>query len=378
MTSELGEVFDPRRLTGEASLQRVVIAPSPGAPSDIAGRPASEVCSRDALVGLMLDAPGLPAAEPERLADQLGELRSSADDTLREIAGGVLRAYGVRLGALLATLKSPRTLAQQGATAVRRAYLEHWLGMERVWLGGGLLVGDGAGDVLAGAQQLLSRAGMVLDVRVGRTPAVLPLLGAARMVGRQDGRALVVDAGHSSIKAAVAVVEGGALAALELLPPAPAPLPSSPDSAEAALVTALVTFAEAVEITGDGPVVVSVASYLDNGAPVDDERSIYGGLTADSIRHLVAARTGEDMRVVFVHDGSASALGVADPEPSAVVTVGTWLGIGFTPSHRRLLGGDPEPRWRPLSLTSDQGRPSQPKTSSTMRTGTSWPPSNSR
>ena len=378
MTSELGEVFDPRGLTGEASLQRVVIAPWPGAPSDIAGRPASEVCSRDALVGLMLDAPGLPAAEPERLADQLGELRSSADDTLREIAGGVLRAYGVRLGALLATLKSPRTPAEQGATAVRRAYLEHWLGMERVWLGGGLLVGGGAGDVLAGAQQLLSHAGMVLDVRVGRTPAVLPLLGAARMVERQDGRALVVDAGHSSIKAAVAVVEDGALAALELLPPSPAPLPCSPDSAEAALVTALVTYADAVESRGHGPVVVSVASYLEDGAPVDDDRSIYGGITPDRVRDVVAAATGDEILVEFVHDGSASALGIADPLPSAVVTAGTWLGIGFTPSDRRLLGGDPELRWRPSTPTSDQGRRSQAKASSTMRTGTSWPPSNSR
>ncbi|MDQ3640025.1 MAG: hypothetical protein M3450_00820 [Actinomycetota bacterium] len=365
MTSELGEAFDPQRLTGEASLQRVVIASLPGGPTDIAGRPAAEVCSRDALAGLMLDTPGLPAPQPGRLADQLGELRSSAEDTVRELAGGVLRAYGVRLGALLATLMNPDTPAQQGGTPVRRAYLEHWLGIERVWLGGGLLVGHGAGDVLAGAQQLLSCAGIVLDVRIGRSPAVLPLLGAARVLDRHDGRALVADAGHSSIKAAVASVVGGALAALELLPPTPAPLSERRDSVEAALVTALVNHADAVDRTGHGRVVVSVASYLDDGAPVDDDRSIYGGITPDRVRDLVAAATGDDMLVEFVHDGSASALGIADPRPSAVVTVGTWLGIGFTPSNRRLLGGDPEVRRRPSSPTGDQGGPSQPNASST-------------
>lgn len=378
MTSERNEVFDPQRLTGEASLQRVVIASLPGVPADIAGTPASEVCSRDALAGLMLDTPGLPPPEPDRLADQLGELRSSAEGIVRDLAGGLLRAYGVRLGALLATLKDPGTPAQQGWSRARRGYLEHWLGIERVWLGGGLLVGGGAGDIVAGVQQLLSCAGVALDVRVGRCPAVLPLLGAARMVGRQDGRAVVVDAGHSSIKGAVAVVNGGALAALELLPPAPAPLSGSRDSVEAALVTALVTFADAVESTRLARVVVSVASYLDAGAPVDDDRSIYGGLTPDRVRDLVGAATGGDMLVEFVHDGSASALGIADPRLSAVVTVGTWLGIGFTPSDRRLLGGDPEVRRRPSSPTSDQGVRSQPKASSTIGPGTSWPPSNSR
>ncbi|HEV2759136.1 MAG TPA: hypothetical protein VGV86_06160 [Acidimicrobiales bacterium] len=324
------------------------MASVPGVPAAIVGRPASEVCSRDALAGLMLATAGLPVPQPERLADQLGELRSSADAKVGRLAAGVLRAYGVRLGALLATLKDPRTPAQQGGTLVRRAYLEHWLGIERVWLGGGLLVGDGASDIVAGARQLLSLAGVVLDVRVGRAPAVLPLLGAARMLDRHDGRALVVDAGHSSIKGAVAVIEGAAVIALELLSPTPAPMSGGRDPAEAALVSAVATFAAVLRSKGHRRVTVSVASYLDDGAPVDDDRSIYGGVTPDGIRHLVAAATGEDMCVEFIHDGSASALGVADSRPSAVVTVGTWLGIGFTPSNRELLGGDPEVRRAPI------------------------------
>jgi len=86
--------------------------------------------------------------------------------------------------------------------------------------------------------------------------------------------------------------------------------------------------------------VLSVASYLERGAPVDDGRSIYGGIVPARIRHLLAESTGDDMSVEFVHDGSASACGVADPGLSAVVTIGTWLGVGFTPSRRPLLAGD--------------------------------------
>jgi hypothetical protein len=330
-------------LTADASLQKVVIAALPGVSADVAGRPASEVCSRDALARLVLDTTDLPAPEPDRLGDQLAELRSSPDAATRNLAARTLRAYGARLGALLATLKHPSTASQQGAAPARRAYLEHWLGIERVWLGGGLLAAAGAADILAGAQRLLSRSGTVLELRVTRWPAVLPLLGAARLVQPRDGRALVADAGHSTIKTAVAVIDRGALAALELLPASPAQLHRGVPAVEAGLVAALVTAAGAL---GHGPgrhqhVVLSVASYLHGGAPVDDGRSIYGGIAPQRIRHLLAVATGDDMSVEFVHDGTASASGVGDPSRSAVVTVGTWLGVGFTPSDRPLLSGDP-------------------------------------
>lgn len=341
--TQANQVFDPRRLTADASLQRVIIAALPGVPAEIAGRPASEICSRDALARLVFDTADLPAPAPERLGDQLAELRSSPDAATRNLAGRTLRAYGARLGALLATLKHPSTPTLQGATRARCAYLEHWLGIERVWLGGGLLAAAGAADTLAGAQRFLSRSGTVLELRVGRWPAVLPLLGAARLAQPHDGRALVADAGHSTIKTAVAVIHGSALAAIETLPARPAPLHGGLHAVEAGLVAALVTAAGAL---GDGPVrhqrvVLSVASYLDGGTPVDDGRSIYGGMTPQRIRHLLAVATGDDMSVEFVHDGTASASGVGDTSRSAVVTIGTWLGVGFTPSNRPLLPGDP-------------------------------------
>lgn len=346
MTEE-GRDFDPQRLTSDASLQRVVIGALPGVPADIAARPASDVCSRDALARLVLDTPGLPAPEHDRLGDQLTELRSSPDAATRKLAGQVLRAYGSRLGALLATLKHSATPTQQGGTPVRRAYFEHWLGIERVWLGGGLLTSAGAGDILAGAQHLLSRSGTVMELRVAQWPRVLPLLGAARLCEPHDGRALVADAGHSTIKTAVAVIDGGVLAALETLGARPAPRHGG-GRAEASLVAALVAAAGAL---GRGPecqhrVVVSVASYIDGGSPVDDGRSIYGGIAPGRIGQSLAAALGEDMSVEFVHDGSASASGIADPGLSAVVTIGTWLGIGFTASNRPLLSGDPVVRER--------------------------------
>jgi hypothetical protein len=332
----ISQPFDPRRLTREASLQRVVIAGLSGVPADIAGRPAWEICSRDALTELVVEAAGLPAPEPQRLSDQLGELRWSRDPEVGERARRVLHAYGVRLGALLATLKHPGTPTEQGSTPGRLAYLEHWLGIPRVWLGGGLLAGAGAADIVEGAEQLLARTGTVLDLQVAPSPTLLPLAGAALSAEPVDGRAVVADAGHSRIKAGVAVIDRGGLTALETLDSWPTRPDGGREAVEAVLVSALAAAASAL---GGGQechrrIVVSIASYLDGGAAVDDGRSIYGGITPGRVSELVGARTGSDFSVDFVHDGSASALGIADPGVSAVITVGTWLGIGFTPAQR--------------------------------------------
>ena len=339
----ISQHFSPHALTADASLQRVVIATLRGVPPDIAGRPASEVCSRDALARLVLESGLLPAAEPDRLGDQLGELRSSRDPVTRDVAGRVLHTYGVRLGALLATLLHPGTPAEQGSTPGRLAYLEYWRGIRRVWLGGGLLTGGCAADIIEGPEQLFALTGTVVELRLAPSPTVLALVGAARMADAVDGRAVVADAGHTSIKTAVAVIRDGALAALEALPARSAPHAGDPRAAERALAAALVRAVGALG-TDRGRhrrIVVSVASYLHGDAPVDDGRSIYGGITPQRIRHLLAASTGDDLSVEFVHDGSAGAFGTADRSVSAVVTVGTWLGIGFTPATRALLPGEP-------------------------------------
>lgn len=339
----ISEPFCPQTLTADASLQRVVIAALRGVPPDIAGRPASEICSRDALAKLVLETGFLPAAEPDRLGDQLGELRSSPDPGTRDVAGRVLHGYGVRLGALLATLLHPGTPTEQSGTPGRMAYLEYWRSIRRVWLGGGLLAPGTRADIVEGAKQLLDVTGTAVELCVAPSPTVLPLVGAARLVDAIDGRAVVADAGHTSIKSAVAVIQNGALAALETLPAWPAPRPGDVRAVETELVAALVS---AVAALGTGStrhprIVLSVASYLNGDAAVDDGRSIYGGVSSERIRHLLTGSMGNDVSIELVHDGSAGAYSIADPGVSAVVTVGTWLGIGFTPAKRALLPGEP-------------------------------------
>src|SRR5205823_6728811 len=104
-------------------------------------------------------------------------------------------------------------------------------------------------------------------------------------------------------------------------------------------------------------VIISVANYVHNGEPVDDGRGIYGTLaySCDRLRAAMSDAVDRPVTLRFVHDGTASAAAVSDGTTSAVITLGTWLGIGFTPvaSPRlivdkdfTLVHTDQHQRWR--------------------------------
>ena len=52
---------------------------------------------------------------------------------------------------------------------------------------------------------------------------------------------------------------------------------------------------------------------------------------ADWLAEPIGERTDRDLRVSLVHDGTAAARAYAGVERAAVVTMGTALGVGFSP-----------------------------------------------
>jgi|GEM_PF-6028950 len=337
MTTRLGQPpFDPQELTADASLNDVVIGPAQGAPGDVAGRPARDVCSRNALLG-MAQAAGLIDLDPARLSDQLAASALSSKIAEGRASRGVLEAFGARLGALVVTLRDPATPAQQGSNPGRRAYLDHWLTVQRVWLAGGLLRGT-AGDVIAcGVRAVAALAERPCPVAVIADPEVAALIGAARFATVADGTVVVADLGHTSIRTALADIRERTVVRLRDVASTPAPIGEGDlDEEVGRAVRRALTFAArraAAGNPGEVEVAVSVASYLRHGQPVDDGRSIYGGLgaTTDAMTAALAAAAGRDATIRFVHDGTAAAAASGDTASSAVVSAGSWLGIGFTP-----------------------------------------------
>lgn len=325
--------FDPLVLTAEASLNQVVIGDF-GCP-EVAGMRAGQACSREAMLTLATEH-GLTGLRPGKLSD--GIAAAAASTHAKRAATAALVAYGRRLGALIATLRDPRTPGGQARTPARHAYLSYWLTVDSIWLGGGLLSGRCGPAILTGAQAGAAAAARPCRVVLTSYPAIAPLLGAAlRVPATGAGEVIAVaDLGHTSIKAAIAERHATALTSFRLLGACPAPSGRSEGEVEDAVSDAL---ARAVKQAAADPrahrvlrVVVSVASYVSAGAPVDDGRGIYGCLAnrVTSLRSRLSAVTGTEVTLEFVHDGTAAAA-TAGSVNSATITAGTSLGSGFRP-----------------------------------------------
>jgi hypothetical protein len=328
--------FDPLGLTAEASLNKVVIGDF-GCP-EVAGMRAWKACSREAMLSLATER-GLTGLRPGKLSDGIAAAAASASTRAAQAATAVLETYGRRLGALIATLRDPRTPGEQGRTPARHAYLSSWLAVDSVWLAGGLLEGRCGPVILAGAQAGAAAARYPCRVALTPYPAIAPLLGAAlRTPATAAGDMIAVaDLGHTSIKTALAQRQAAVLTKFRLLAACPAPSVRSADEIEDTVAGALARAARHVAAHPDTRqvrVIASVASYISAGAPADDGRGIYGCLAnrVPSLRSRLSAGVGTDVTLEFVHDGTAAAA-TAGSINSATITAGTALGSGFRPAQ---------------------------------------------
>ena len=351
--------FDPGELTAEASLNHVILGSM--AEPEARDRLAQDACSRNALHALATDH-GLTSVRHSHLADDLADASASGDATTAHRAVVTLRTFGTRLGALIATLRDPATAVGQGKSAVRRGFLEHWLTIDSIWLAGGLLAGRCGPHILSGVNSVANDIAHPCPVGVLQQPELAPLIGAARSgkPAAASEAVVVADLGHTSIKAAVAQWHAGTLASLGPFSTHPTPASASADELENAFAVALIPAVKAAAAArGDQMrVIVSVASFVQDGLPVDDGQGIYGCLarrTGVLLRRLEAA-TGVRADLRYLHDGTAAASASAATN-SATVTVGTWLGVGFLPAESSHIPymGQPSPARPPGIHASSTG-----------------------
>ena len=367
------QLFDPLNLTEEASLNSLELRGLPGADPACIGRHAFEVLSLHAL---------------QRLAAEAGDARMGSPDDgsvvrwLADHGSGLpaIHTFGRRLGHLIATLTvEPAT--GLSAHGWRRDFLSHWLALERVWLGGGVVAGLGS-DLLAAVRPEAARLGSRVDIELASHAGELALIGAARMwppsyaaqvegpradeqAGRDDtsrniaaaslasggaamrGCAAVLDCGHSAVKRAVAFADEGGLRRLVLLPACATTAlgdDPSPEALASFVADCVSSTLEAAAEHGepDSLVRLSLASYVRGGQPISP-RGLYGRLPLQRLMAEVKVRAGDQFDVRLGHDGTLAAAGLRAPGPRAgVIVVGTYLGSGFPPPPDRLLPVAPD------------------------------------
>lgn len=352
----------PSQLTPVASLNRVIFLPLPDvAPEpDDAGKSAYELLSSAAIVALVraateaagCDVIATSDAELLRLCDRWFE---EDDPTLRSLAKTLAEHLGRRLGYLVLTLKRGAPPNRVARPEWDDSYWAYWSCIERVWIGGGIAEGNLGHSMCRVAQEFLVSVG-VADCVIERAvaPQNLALIGAARSVPGISRCALVFDFGQTYVKRAHVRYEERALVALHILPPI-ATIVDPAYHAEAELriqsaalaqwmadIMAETWLACAVNSAPEPTIVASIASYIVDNHPIPRQGGPYAALHTLSpplgswLASEISRQIGRSINVELLHDGTAAARRYVGANQTAVIMLGTALGVGFAVANEDL------------------------------------------
>jgi hypothetical protein len=338
------------------SLNRLVIADLPGIwlPEEVRGRRGYELLSVEALAQLIRGemGPFLPEEGVETwpalwtwYMAQLAAQETSAG----QAAAAIAAAYGRRLAYLLLTLQRADPVNQAARGDWGPEHWAYWQSMRNIGIAGGLCAGPFGRMVHASAAALLAENRCALRLFLAPQPAQIALLGMAALLPPGNQRMLVCDFGQTRVKCAVAHRYGYGLQ-LETLPARDSacgdldalPLDERSLREFRDQLVAWITqhwrdqYARAPLSDHIG---VAVAAYLRGGHPFPGFMSCYGRLqllTPNLASHLEAelrSTLQHPIQLHLYHDGAAAALAFAGNPQTAVITLGTALGVGFAPPN---------------------------------------------
>jgi hypothetical protein len=343
----------PQHLTPIASLNRVQLVDLPDLTIDpaVRGKIGGQLVSAAVLARLIRqhadDLQLDPTLDDHTLHLALDRCLASPDTTVRTTAEAIGRRIGRNLGYILLTLNRGDAVNRAARGEWDDSYWDHWHGIRRVWLGGGLVSGRLSSHVSQHAKAVLNEAG-VDDYAVWVSPyaPVLPLVGAARCAPRACRTALVFDFGNTMIKCARVTYENDELSELHRLPSYPVGCTGIEQASEdpvhrasrflSYLITTITQTWHSAGMPSSSPILASVAVYVQDGHPMI-ARGAYGQLRRvtdnlqDELARRLSVQLGTAIDVFLIHDGTAAATTYAGTKNTVVIMMGTALGIGFPP-----------------------------------------------
>jgi hypothetical protein len=336
------------------SLNRIRLVELPGGllPPEIKGRLAYELLSRPALEALIRQRATdlrLHSNEPN-LPLSFDRCFTVSSPMVRDSAQGIACEYGRRLGYLLLTLKRGDLVNRMARPEWQAHHWAYWHAVDHIWVGGGLVSGHLGPVAIRQAQEVLARAGVPhFQVRLVPNAMALPLLGAARYASPEAQVALLFDFGQTLVKRALAIYEQGCVTDLILLASIDSPCqtfltndtsPSVIEKQVDAMLQLMSQSWDEVRLMGEEPdkvMLASLACHMFQGQPYPSEMGCYGRiqlLTPNLPKYLSASlsqRLRLPVEIRLVQDGTAAATAVAGRSGTAVLVLGTAIGIGFPP-----------------------------------------------
>jgi hypothetical protein len=348
--------FDPLNLRPDASMNRVVIAdplPSPFA-DKVRGRTSFSLLSLNAFTDtIATQATSLRLSRAElstrdRLPEALESRLRSDEAYVSHPAEALADERGAYLAYHIATLHR----GDEASRAARPEWDEtHWAyraSIRQVVLGGGTMSGELGRLVVEAARAWLETWHVGVKLTVPKQPGILPLIGAARSVPMPASSALAVDFGNTGAKAAFATYEASSLSSLRPLPTEasqPYMMPVQTREGTRRLADFVTGFigkhwqaGRDARLSLAPTIVCSMSGYLHNGHPIDVNGSSYASLgmlvpnLGTWLSQRVSFEVGEAVSVELVHDCTCAARAYAGETATAVLMMGTSLGVGFPPA----------------------------------------------
>jgi hypothetical protein len=288
---------------------------------------------------------GLENIDPADFPECLNALLASPDEPIRRIAESIAAQYGRRLGYLIASIMlSPRGLTSP-IVRWEKAYLQHWKQkVEDIVLGGGLSNGRFGELIRPVAEGVLVQCGIRgLRIHVSRYPSYLPLIGMARSAPKGiQGSVVVTDFGGTKGKRGLTFFKDHVLYRLQVLPSHDVAAFTHPgkttELAHKMVASIAETIGEADPSTPLAPnVLCSVAAYVQGGQPIRVDRGGYYALHRISpdlcawFSQQIGQATGKTVQIEFYHDCDVAARALAGRSNTAVLMLGSALGVGFVP-----------------------------------------------
>jgi hypothetical protein len=285
----------------------------------------------------------LPRFIDESLYSENHRVRGAAE----EVAGRI----GRNLGHVLLALHRGDQVNREARADWTSADWERWSCVHRVVLAGGLTSGLLGETIRHSARNWLTEVGYgdVLRIEVSPYRGNTSLVGASRYLPPDAGLALCCDFGQTSVKRAIVSVHADAITEVTSLPAVPVAgawhLHPDDDLVRAgrhykAFVVEAICDGHALALDQGkslGPeIVMCVAAYVDGGQLLGNGAyATMRQLAIDArpmLGEAITARTGRICRVHLIHDGTAAAAAYAGQPDTAMIALGTALGVGFPPA----------------------------------------------
>ncbi|MCG8570825.1 MAG: hypothetical protein MJB14_11865 [Spirochaetes bacterium] len=279
---------------------------------------------------------------------------------IQQVAEEIITTYGELFGFFLVNLFKGDEFSRQQRPEWTDEHWDFWKTRENIVLAGGLANGKLGSFIKKHAEKTLNSFQLnQIKLYLTNNSLILPLAGAACLAPSGSETILSFDFGHSNIKRAVFRNDHHKTKLKTLLEPVLIDknknlTPEVFYRGEGKkiyqfildILLSTITKLEKEGITQIDCINISIANYLEKDHVV--ERGYYGHLslfTKDlktSLQNDLNKKLKRSIPLRLIHDGTAAAACFTKLPNSAVIILGSFLGIGFPDVNPELLDVDPE------------------------------------